>query len=171
MKKLILYGLLVFTLLLSGCSGGESEQVGEDVQEPKEASEVLEVSEPSEEDLDEIPIYPDEIPWEITILEPDSIGTVYMEATYTNNTEYPITSYSMTVLLKDKNEKTYLSNHDTIMPGDISPKFKTFGPETMNEDDYEILTLDVRARLENGDDLAIDYDFRLEEASWSVYEK
>lgn len=34
----------------------------------------------------------------LDILEENSIGTVYMEATYKNNTELPITSYQATIL-------------------------------------------------------------------------
>ena len=47
----------------------------------------------------------EELPYTITILEPDSIGNRYMEATYTNNSKYPITGMSLTVLLKDKTRK------------------------------------------------------------------
>lgn len=41
----------------------------------------------------------------------------------------------MDILLKDKNEKTYLSNYDTVLPGETSPNFKCFGPDTGNIDD------------------------------------
>lgn len=124
-----------------------------------------------EESQNEIPIYLDEITPIITILEPNSIGTVYMEATYKNNSKYPITSYSAKILLKDKQETAYLSNHDTVLPGETSPKFDCFGPDTGKEEDYEILTLDVRARLDNGKTLKIEYDFKLEEAEWSEYDR
>src|SRR5699024_9430963 len=97
---------------------------------------------------------------------PDSIGNVYMEATYTNNSDYTITGYDMTVLLKDKNETTYLMNYDTVLPGETSPKFESFGPDTQDENDYEILELSVTSRTEEGNTLYIDYDFKLEEASW-----
>ena len=117
----------------------------------------------------EPPIQPDEFAIDITIREPDSIGTVYMEATYTNNSQYPITGLSMTILLKDINEKTYLSNYDTVLPGETSPKFDSFGPETGDPNDYEILTLDVQARMPDGKTLSIEYDFKLDEASWFEY--
>lgn len=119
---------------------------------------------------DELPIHPDEIAPVIKILEPNSIGVVYMEATYTNNSKYPITSYSVKVLLKDKNETAYLSTHDTVMPGETSPSFEAFGPSTQKEEDYEMLTLDVRAKLDNGKTLSIEYDFKLNEATWSEYD-
>ena len=115
---------------------------------------------------DEIPMLFDEIAPTIKILEPNSIGTVYMEATYINNSKYPITGYSAKILLKDKNETVYLSTHDTVMPGETSPNFDCFGPDTQSESDYEILTLEVTARKEDGNNLYIDYDLKLKEASW-----
>lgn len=45
----------------------------------------------------------DQVPYNIEILEPNSIGTIWMQATYKNNTNYPITSFNIKVLLKDKN--------------------------------------------------------------------
>ncbi len=122
-------------------------------------------------DEDEAPIRFEKIKPVIKILEPDSIGTVYMEATYINNSPYPITGYDLKVLLKDKNEITYLSTYDTVMPGETSPKFDSFGPQTQNTTDYEILGLSVYARKDNGKTLAIDYDFKLNEATWFEYEE
>lgn len=171
MKRLFIVLLIISMLLvMTACVGSsgeinssmDSEDVtSENVTVEKEAEE-----EQSEEPAEEVPIHPDEIKPEITILEPDSIGNVYMEATYTNNSKYPITAYQLTVLLKDKNEKTYLSNYDTVMPGETSPKFESFGPQTQDPNDYEILTLEVTARTEEGNDLYIEYDFKLEEANW-----
>lgn len=121
--------------------------------------------------IDDAPIHPDEIPHKISILKPDSIGAVYMEATFTNNSKYPITGYDMTVLLKDKNETAYLTTYDTVMPGETSPKFEGFGPETRDPDDYEITKLQVYARKEDKKTLSIEYDFKLNEATWFEYEE
>jgi hypothetical protein len=77
----------------------------------------------------------------------------------------------MKVHLKDKNDTTYLTSHDTVMPGETSPIFDSFGPETMDPNDYEVLTLAVRAILDNGDELDIEYDFKLGQAYWDIYEK
>jgi hypothetical protein len=168
MKKLVLLTFMVLALVLSGCSAAEVDDPV-DVAGTEDTPE--EVPEEVKEEEEAIPIHPDEIPWEITILEPDSIGNVYMDATYTNNSDYPITRYHMKVHLKDKNDTTYLTSHDTVMPGETSPIFDSFGPETMDPNDYEVLTLDVRAILDNGDELDIEYDFKLGQAYWDIYEK
>lgn len=111
----------------------------------------------------------EKVPYEIKVLEPNSIGTVYMEATYKNNTNYPLTGFSMTVLLKDQNKKTYLSNHDTVMPGETSPIFNTFGPSTMNMEDIEILKIEIRAETPEGKTLSIDYDTKLKKYEYMEY--
>ncbi len=159
MKKSILILILIISMSLIGCSSGKIEETPETIAEEKANDEV-------ETKDEEIPINPEDIMPEITILEPDSIGTVYMEATYTNNSKYPITGYSADILLKDQNDTTYLSTYDTVMPGETSPKFESFGPETQDPDDYEILTLEITARTEDGNDLYIEYDFKLNEATW-----
>jgi hypothetical protein len=171
MKKLVLLTFMVLALVLSGCSAAEVDEPV-DVAEAEDISEEIpEEPEELEEEEEEIPIHPDQIPWDINILEPNSIGSVYMEATFTNNTDYPITRYHMKVHLKDKNDTTYLTSHDTVMPGETSPIFDSFGPETMDPNDYEVLTLAVRAILDNGDELDIEYDFKLGQAYWDIYEK
>ena len=114
----------------------------------------------------EVPIYLEEIPIILSILEPDSIGNVYVEAIYTNKTEYPIVGYSLSILLKDKNEKAHLSNHDTILPGETSPKFRGSGPESGNIDDIQKLKLSITALTENNKKLYIDYDLKLNIAEW-----
>ncbi len=97
--------MLIISITLVGCSSGNIEDrpemvVDEVVNEEAEEAEDVVV----EDDGDQIPIHPDDIMMDITILEPNSIGTVYMEATYTNNSKYPITSYTAKVLLKDTNK-------------------------------------------------------------------
>lgn len=163
--KIVLLLLLCLTII--GCNTATIEEpmsVNSEIENNKEDANLDGVTVEKAEDI--VPINPDDIPVTISILEPNSIGTIYMEATYTNNSEYPITGYSLTVLLKDKNEKTYLSTHDTVMPGETSPKFDSFGPATGKDEDYEILTLDLTARTEEGNKLYIEYDFKLGEATW-----
>lgn len=112
----------------------------------------------------------DQVPYKIDILEPDSIGTVYMNATYTNKTEYPITSIDMKVLCKDTNKIGYLTNHDTVMPGEKSPIFDGFGPATMKHEDYEILTITIRAEKPNGKTLKMEYDTKLKKYEYNEYD-
>ena len=57
---------------------------------------------------------------DIKVLPADSIGTVYMEVTYTNNNDETLTGYKITIKLPNV-EKTYLSCYDTVLPGEISP--------------------------------------------------
>ena len=116
-----------------------------------------------------IPIKVEDISYDIKILEPNIIGTRYMEATYTNNSKYPITSVSMTVLLKDKNEKTYLTNHDTVLPGETSPIFDTFAPPSGRYEDIEILEIAIRAVGENGKTMVIEYDTKLKKYDYMEY--
>ena len=116
-----------------------------------------------------IPIKVEDISYDIKILEPNIIGTRYMEATYTNNSKYPITSVRMTVLLKDKNEKTYLTNHDTVLPGETSPIFDTFAPPSGRYEDIEILEIAIRAVGENGKTMVIEYDTKLKKYDYMEY--
>jgi hypothetical protein len=118
---------------------------------------------------DQVPIRFEDIKPEIKILKPDSIGTVYMEATFTNNSQFPITGYDLKVLLKDKNERAYLTIYETVMPGETSPKFEGFGPQTQDPNDYEIIGLTVEAKKDDGKKLSIEYDFKLDEATWHEY--
>jgi hypothetical protein len=103
-----------------------------------------------------------QIPKQINILKPDSTGTRYMEATYTNNSGYTIQGMNITVLLKDSNEKTYLSTYDSVLKGEISPKFKTFAPNSGSMDDLEILKYDIVAIKEDGTKVYIEYDVKLD---------
>lgn len=116
-----------------------------------------------------IPIKVEELPYKITILEPNSIGTRYMQATYTNKSKYPTTGISITVLLKDKNEKTYLTNYDTVMPGETSPIFETFAPPSGKYDDIEILKIEIRASKEDGKTISIEYDNKLKKYDYMEY--
>jgi hypothetical protein len=66
-------------------------------------------------------------------------------------------------LLKDKNEKAYLSNHDTVLPGETSPKFDTFGPKSLNTSDIEILKYDITVANKDGSKTSFEYDNKLKQ--------
>lgn len=105
----------------------------------------------------------DKLPYEITIQEPDGTGKVHLEATFTNNSSYAIKSFEMAVALKDKNEKVYLSSTDTVMPGQTSLKFSSYGPQTQNKDDMEILSYQFVVVKDDGKEVLIKYDCKLEQ--------
>lgn len=113
-------------------------------------------------ELEEPPVKIEEFPQEIKILEPDSIGTRYMEATFTNNTDYAVTEYVVTFLLKDKNEKTYLTTYDTVMPGETSVKMETFAPDSGKEEDMELLRYEIMLQDKEGKEYYVEYDVKLD---------
>lgn len=112
------------------------------------------------------PLTIDQLPLNITIKEPDSIGNVYLNATFTNNSDKNITGYIATILLKDSNEKSYLSMYDTVLSGETSPAFKCFGPKTFNKDDIQILNYQIN--IDNGDGTTtyLEYDTKLNKYQW-----
>lgn len=112
------------------------------------------------------PVTIEELPLSVTMLEPDSIGNVYMEATFTNNSKYAIKGFDVTVLLKDKNEKTYLSSYDTVLSGETSPIFQSFGPDTKNPDDVEYLEYQITVVDEDGKEIYLTYDVKLKTYKW-----
>ncbi len=103
----------------------------------------------------------EELPLDITILEPDSIGQRYVAGTLTNNSQYTMEGFSATVLLKDKNKNSYLCNYDTVMPGETSPILKDFAPETGNKDDMEYLNYSIGVVKDDGTKVYIEYDVKL----------
>lgn len=151
-----------------------SEMLGKEVgwdQETKTASINDQVTEKTKQEPVEEPgkLTVEQLPYDINMLSPDSIGNVWMEATYTNNSNYPITGFNVTVLLKDKNDKAYLSNYDTVMPGETSPIFETIGPNTRSMSDIEILKIEIRAEIPEGKTLSVDYDVKLNKYDYMEY--
>lgn len=113
------------------------------------------------------PIEMKDVYFDITILPPDIIETIWMEATYKNNSKYPITYLDATVLLKDTNEKVYLTSIDTVLPGETSPVFKTFGPKSLNSNDIDFLTCTFKIRNDSGDETYVSWDLKL--GTYEIY--
>lgn len=160
MKKLLM-AIIAGTLLLSlvGCGGNKK------VDNNSQNNVNVQVEEKNEE-KEQPPVMIDELPMNVTILEPDSIGNRYMEATFTNNSKYAIKGFNVTVLLKDKNEKTYLGTYDTVTPGETSPKFESFAPATGNSEDIEYLQYEITVINENGEEIYLTYDVKLKTYEW-----
>lgn len=161
MMKKLLMAIIAGTLLLSlvGCGGNKK------VDNNSQNNVNVQVEEKNEE-KEQPPVMIDELPMNVTILEPDSIGNRYMEATFTNNSKYAIKGFNVTVLLKDKNEKTYLGTYDTVMPGETSPKFESFAPATGNSEDIEYLQYEITVIDENGEEIYLTYDVKLKTYEW-----
>lgn len=167
MMKKLLMAIITGTLLLSLVACGEDKKVDDNSQNNANAQVEEKKDEKEEkEQKEQPPVTIEELPMNVTMLEPDSIGNRYMEATFTNNSKYVIKGFNVTVLLKDKNEKTYLTNYDTIMPGETSPKFETFAPATGNSEDMEYLSYDITVVDENGEEIYLTYDVKLKTYSW-----
>lgn len=81
--------------------------------------------------------------------------------TYTNNSKYAISGFTLTALLKDSNEKTYYSCYDTVLPGETSPNFESFGPKTLNKNDVEFLECQITITDSQGNTQYITYDYKL----------
>ncbi len=167
MKKLLL--ILGLSLILTACGGNEApakepkkeetetEKVEKKAEVKKEVKE--EPKEEPKEEKKEAPVLVEEVPFDITLLEPDSAGNVYAEVTFTNNSNHIVTSYDITVLKKDNNEKSYYNTFDTVRPNETSAKFGSFGPSTGLVDDLEYLTLTYI--IKRGDDSKqVVYDFK-----------
>lgn len=160
MKKLFVT-LLSFVLALTIVGCNSSKKVDEDAKNNKPR-----VEEENKNEKELPPVTIEELPLDVTILEPNSSGTVYMQATFTNNSKYAITGFNVTILLKDENEKTYLSNYDTVLSGETSSKFESFGPSTGNLDDVEYLKYEITLTDDNGKDIYLDYDVKLKTYEW-----
>lgn len=107
------------------------------------------------------PITVDQIDINFTVLPPDSIGTIWAEATYTNNSQCPISYLKIKALLKDTNTVTYFSSVDTVKPGETSPVFDSFGPESQDDTDIEITQYTIKVHLDDGEIVYVDYDTKL----------
>jgi hypothetical protein len=109
---------------------------------------------------DKTPIKLEDLALDVNVLPANSIGTVYMEATYTNNSDKTLTGYNVTVKLPN-GEKTYLSCYDTVLPGETSPKFECFGPESGNFEECEILKYEFTVTNDDGSKTYVEYDNKL----------
>ncbi len=113
------------------------------------------------------PIEMKDVHFNVTVLPPDTVGTIWLEATYKNNSKYPITYVDATVLLKDTNEKVYLTSIDTVLPGETSPVFDTFGPKSLKSDDIDFLACTFKIRDDNGEEMYVSWDLKL--GTYEIY--
>lgn len=98
-------------------------------------------------------------------LEPSGDYT-YIKATYTNNSDKIITSFTNEILFKNLNEKSYLNSYDTILQGETSPVFESIVEGTITLEDIEILRSDINYKAEDGTSKYVYYDVKLQEYTW-----
>ena len=152
--------LISLVLLLAISCGSKKEEAKAEVEKTAVKQEEVKKT----EEKPEAKVTKDELPLEFTIKKPDSIGNVYMDAVFKNNSKYPVTSFDATVHIKDSNETVYFSTYDTVMPGETSAKFEASGPKTGKAEDYEVIKLEYKIETDNGP-VVIDYDYKLNKYS------
>ncbi len=116
----------------------------------------------------EAPISLDKFGLSVVLDEPDSLGNVYGNMTYTNTFDNPITTFQAEILLKDSNEKVYYDCYDTVLPGETSPTFSGSGPSTQNTDDMQILSISVILRNDDGTETCVKHDSKTRVYEWNV---
>ena len=62
-----------------------------------------------------------------------------------------------------------MTNYDTVLPGETSPLFDTFGPSSMKMSDIEVLTINVRAESQDNTILRVEYNTKLNKYDYSEY--
>lgn len=178
MKKVLISLLIgVVTVGFIGCSSNSKvtdEEVKENVQvQVQEEEPKKEIKEEPKEDntislgkVDEEPrVLPTDLPYNLEVQAPDSIGTVYGHMTFVNNSNYPITSFEVVALDYTTNEITYYCYFDTVLQNETSPIFESFA-----SDDMEILN--IRYSIfdkESGLTCDYEYDAKLEYLQWTSW--
>jgi hypothetical protein len=114
---------------------------------------------------DEQPVTIDQVSFDINVLPPNSLDTIYIETAFTNNTDYTLSGVQLTYLDKISNEKRYLTTYDTLLPGDTSANVETFGPESGNMDDFQLLETRITVLKEDGGSVFVTYDHKTERYS------
>lgn len=169
MKKILCLILMSISIVMFvGCgdkNNKETKNNTSEVNEEKSESKESKVK----QDERKVAI-PSELPYNMEVLPADSIGCVYGNLTYTNNSQYVVTMYQLTVQYTNRDgvqDKTYYSSYDTILPGETSPVIKAFGSS-----DWKPLELEYKIYDKGtGEYMRLVYDYKLDElkgSNWFV---
>lgn len=96
----------------------------------------------------------------------DRYGFCWCKLRYTNNSSYPVTLFWLTLADATTGKVSYLTNYDTVMPGEKSPEMKTIIVENVDQNftlDPVLLNLEYKYRNNSGEDVHVVYDFKLHE--------
>lgn len=109
----------------------------------------------------ELDVKVEDLPYKILEQEPDSVGSVYGVATFTNNSKYPIKYFEISGIIPSTNETSYFANTDTVMPGETSSNFESF-----YEKGTEISKISY-CYIKDDKEIYVDYDVKLD--SYETY--
>lgn len=109
----------------------------------------------------ELDVKVEDLPYKILEQEPDSVGSVYGIATFTNNSKYPIKYFEMSGIIPSTNETSYFANTDTVMPGETSSNFESF-----YEKGTDISKISY-CYIKDDKEIYVDYDVKLD--SYETY--
>lgn len=109
----------------------------------------------------ELDVKVEDLPYSIVEQKPDSIGSVYGVATFTNNSKYPIKYFEMSGVLPSTNETSYFMNSDTVMPGETSSNFESFYEKGTN------ISKISYCYIKDDEEIYVDYDVKL--GSYETY--
>ena len=152
-KKFIAMGLMTATFLsmLTGC-GQRNGEVNE--------SEKPKVEESTSKKQGTTPVKVSEIELvDFVLTSEDSYGDCELKAKFKNNSNENITSITYTYEMNG--EKVYLSTYETLLPGDISTLESTY-VQGGNPDDLKLLSVNIEVVKEDGTEISIEYDAKLD---------
>ena len=151
MKRLLIAGMLATLTLFAGCSSATESQENETYNSPE-----IEEAEDVETEESEININDFVITGQLQ--EPDSIGTIYYQATLTNNSSYAVkyADFKYNITKDGVKEGSYLTFSDTILAGETSSISECFG-----SDDMELISIELTLVDAEGKDIYVEYDVKL----------
>lgn len=121
------------------------------------ASEQYEVSEFPRFPEPEPPVTVDAIPYEFIDTETDYVKAV-MGLVYTNNTDFTIETFALTVLAKEENETYGFSLEENVAPGESSPEVQQI--RLLPGTELEPRSIIFRIRGEDGEGFYVSYDYQ-----------
>lgn len=151
MKRLLIAGILATLTLFAGCSSATESQENETYNSPE-----IEEAEDVETEESEININDFVITGQLQ--QPDSMGTIYYQATLTNNSSYPVkyADFKYNITKDGVKEGSYLTFSDTILAGETSSISECFG-----RDDMELISIELTLVDAEGNDIYVEYDVKL----------
>lgn len=151
MKRLLIAGILATLTLFAGCSSATESQENETYNSPE-----IEEAEDVETEESEININDFVITGQLQ--EPDSMGTIYYQATLTNNSSYAVkyADFKYNITKDGVKEGSYLTFSDTILAGETSSISECFG-----SDDMELISIELTLVDAEGNDIYVEYDVKL----------